>query len=178
MKNKIKKNIFWIILIISIAIIIILAYLLFKKNKEVQLVNTNLYNSNFYELVDYIQNVETYLSKSTISTSSTHSAETLTYLWREANLAQTYLSELPIQSQELENTSKFLNQVSDYSYALSRKNIKGEDLTEEELKNLEELHSYSLELENTLNELALELENGALSWKDLTKKIMANLHNL
>ena len=94
MKNKIKKNIFWIILIISIAIIIILAYLLFKKNKEVQLVNTNLYNSNFYELVDYIQNVETYLSKSTISTSSTHSAETLTYLWREANLAQTYLSEL------------------------------------------------------------------------------------
>ena len=125
MKNKIKKNIFWIILIISIAIIIILAYLLFKKNKEVQLVNTNLYNSNFYELVDYIQNVETYLSKSTISTSSTHSAETLTYLWREANLAQTYLSELPIQSQELENT---------------------------------------------LNELALELENGALSWKDLTKK--------
>lgn len=170
MKNKIKKNIFWIILIISIAIIIILAYLLFKKNKEVQLVNTNLYNSNFYELVDYIQNVETYLSKSTISTSSTHSAETLTYLWREANLAQTYLSELPIQSQELENTSKFLNQVSDYSYALSRKNIKGENLTEEELKNLEELHSYSLELENTLNELALELENGALSWKDLTKK--------
>lgn len=170
MKNKIKKNIFWIILIISIAIIIILAYLLFKKNKEIQLVNTNLYNSNFYELVDYIQNVETYLSKSTISTSSTHSAETLTYLWREANLAQTYLSELPIQSQELENTSKFLNQVSDYSYALSRKNIKGEDLTEEELKNLEELHSYSLELENTLNELALELENGALSWKDLTKK--------
>ena len=170
MKNKIKKNIFWIILIISIAIIIILAYLLFKKNKEVQLVNTNLYNSNFYELVDYIQNVETYLSKSTISTSSTHSAETLTYLWREANLAQTYLSELPIQSQEFENTSKFLNQVSDYSYALSRKNIKGEDLTEEELKNLEELHSYSLELENTLNELALELENGALSWKDLTKK--------
>ena len=121
MKNKIKKNIFWIILIISIAIIIILAYLLFKKNKEVQLVNTNLYNSNFYELVDYIQNVETYLSKSTISTSSTHSAETLTYLWREANLAQTYLSELPIQSQELENTSKFLNQVSDYSYALSRR---------------------------------------------------------
>lgn len=170
MKNKIKKNIFWIILIISIAIIIILAYLLFKKNKEIQLVNTNLYNSNFYELVDYIQNVETYLSKSTISTSSTHSAETLTYLWREANLAQTYLSELPIQSQELENTSKFLNQVSDYSYALSRKNIKGEDLTEEELKNLEELHSYSLELENTLNELALELENGALSWKDLTQK--------
>ena len=170
MKNKIKKNIFWIILIISIAIIILLAYLLFKKNKEIQLVNTNLYNSNFYELVDYIQNVETYLSKSTISTSSTHSAETLTYLWREANLAQTYLSELPIQSQELENTSKFLNQVSDYSYALSRKNIKGEDLTEEELKNLEELHSYSLELENTLNELALELENGAISWKDLTKK--------
>ena len=33
--------------------------------------------------------------------------ETLTNLWREANLAQSYLSMLPIESQELENTEKF-----------------------------------------------------------------------
>ena len=33
---------------------------------------------------------------------------------------------MPIESQELENTAKFLNQVSDYSYSLSRKNINDE----------------------------------------------------
>ena len=87
------------------------------------------------------------MAKSLISTTPQHGAETLTSLWREANMAQTYLSRLPIESQELENT-KVLNQVSDYSYSLSRKNIYDESLGEEDLKNLKELHDYSLELES------------------------------
>ena len=165
--KKNKKFIIWIIIIALIIAVGILGYFLYKKNNEVERTSKNLYNSNFYELVNYVQNVETYLAKSTISTSSTHSAETLTYLWREANLAQTYLASLPIESQELEKTEKFLNQVSDYSYTLSRKNIKGKDLSEEELKNLEELHNYSIELKNVLNQLATDLEQGSITWKDL-----------
>lgn len=163
-----KKIIIGIIIFILIVSIGVLGYFLYKKNNQTKLVSQNLYNNNFYELVNYVQNVETYLAKSTISTSNTHSAETLTYLWREANLAQTYLSSLPIESQELQNTEKFLNQVSDYSYTLSRKNIRGEDLSDEEIKTLEELHSYSVELQNVLNQLATELDNGSITWDDLT----------
>ena len=165
--KKAKKIIMWSIIAVLAVIIALLGYFLYKKNNEVELASKNLYNNNFYELVNYVQNVETYLAKSTISASSTHSAETLTYLWREANLAQTYLARLPIESQELEKTEKFLNQVSDYSYTLSRKNIKGTDLSEEELKNLEELHNYSTELKNVLNQLASDLEQGSITWKDL-----------
>ena len=169
MKNN-KKIILWVVVVILIIAIALLGYFLYKKDSEVKLVSQNLYNNNFYELVNYVQNVETYLAKSTISTSSTHGAETLTYLWREANLAQTYLAGLPIESQELEKTEKFLNQVSDYSYSLSRKNIRGENLTDEELNNLENLHNYSIELENVLNQLMEDLEAGSISWEDLTKK--------
>lgn len=168
MRKKIKKYIIISVIISLIIITGILGYFLYKKNSEVKLVSENLYNSNFYELLNYVQNVETYLAKSTISSSSTQGAEILTYLWREANLAQSYLASLPIESQELENTQKFLNQVSGYSYALSRKNIKGEDLSEEDVKNLEELHNYSMELENALNQLESELESGAITWDDLT----------
>ena len=150
--KKNKKILILIAFIILILIIGILGYLLYKKYNEVELASKNLYNNNFNELTNYVQNVETYLAKSTISIDNKHSAETLTYLWREANLAQTYLASLPIESQELEKTEKFLNQVSDYSYTLSRKNIKGEDLSEEDLNNLEELHDYSLELKQVLNQ--------------------------
>lgn len=124
----------------------------------------------FYELVDYVQNVETYLAKSLISTTPEHGAETLTNLWREANLAQSYLARLPIESQELENTEKFLNQVSDYSYSLSRKNIYNESLSQEDLKTLKDLHGYSVELENTLNQLSEDLNTGRFGWGELTKK--------
>ena len=94
--KKTKKIIMWSIIATLAIIIAILGYFLYKKNNEVELASRNLYNSNFYELVNYVQNVETYLAKSTISESSTHSAETLTHLWREANLSQTYLASLQI----------------------------------------------------------------------------------
>ena len=105
-----------------------------------------------------------------ISSTPEHGAETLTKLWREANLAQGYLSMLPIESQELDNTEKFLNQVSDYSYSLSRKNIYNENLSDDEFDNLEDLHAYSVELENTLNQLSEDLNSGRFAWGELTKK--------
>lgn len=124
----------------------------------------------FFELVDYVQNVETYLAKSLISTTPEHGAETLTNLWRESNLAQSYLARLPIASQELENTSRFLNQVSDYSYSLSRKNIYHEPLSQNDLDNLKDLHNYSVELNNTLVQLSADMNEGRISWGELTKK--------
>ena len=130
----------------------------------------NNYNMAFFQLVDYVQDVEVYLAKSVISNSPESGAETLTYIWREANLAQTYLSMLPMNSVELENTAKFLNQVSDYSYSLSRKTINNTQLSQEDLDNLDKLHDYSLQLENTLNQLSLDINDGRITWGELTNK--------
>ena len=152
-----------------LVIIAILGYQLLEKNNSYAIVTTNDYNKNFFELVDYMQNVQTYLAKSLISTTPEHGAITLTHVWREANLAQTYLSMLPIKSNELENTEKFLNQVSEYSYTLSRKNIYNESLTDEDLNNLKQLYDYSVELSNTLNQLSDEINANRITWKDLTK---------
>lgn len=169
-KERLKKGHMLSVICVLLIIVAILGFILYRKQREYRQASENSYNMAFYELVDYVQNVETYLAKSLISSTSEHGAETLTSLWREANLAQAYLSRLPIESQELENTEKFLNQVSDYSYSLSRKNIYKEDLTQEDLKNLKELHSYSVELENTLNQLSDDLNNGRFAWGELTKK--------
>ena len=169
-KERLKKGHMLSIICILLVIVVALGIWLYAKQKEYKQVSENNYNMAFYELVDYVQNVETYLAKSLISSTSEHGAETLTNLWREANLAQSYLARLPIESQELENTEKFLNQVSDYSYSLSRKNIYHEELTEEDLKNLKELHSYSVDLQNTLNQLSEDLNTGRFSWGELTKK--------
>lgn len=169
-KERLKKGHMLSVICVLLIVVVALGIILYKKQQEYRQTSENSYNMAFYELVDYVQNVETYLAKSLISSTSEHGAETLTNLWREANLAQSYLARLPIESQELENTEKFLNQVSDYSYSLSRKNIYNEDLTEDDLNNLKELHSYSVELENTLNQLSDDLNHGRFSWGELTKK--------
>ena len=169
-KNRLKKGHMLSIIVAELIIVGILGFILYQKQREYRQASENSYNMAFYELVNYVDNVESYLAKSLITKTPEHGAETLTNVWREANLAQSYLARLPIESQELENTEKFLNQVSDYSYSLSRKNIYKEDLTEEDLKNLKELHVYSQELENTLNQLSEDINSGRIKWGELSKK--------
>ncbi len=172
-KNKkvnIKNNFKFIIIAILAIAVIAMGMWIYKSQREYRQASENQYNMAFFELVDYVQNVETYLAKSLISSTPEHGAETLTNVWKEANLAQVYLSRLPIESSELEKTAKFLNQVSDYSYSLSRKNINNEKLSQDDLNNLKELHDYSVELENTLNQLSTDMNDGRISWGELTKK--------
>ena len=169
-KNRLKDRHMLSVIVVLMAIIIALGVWIYKKQVDYRQASENSYNMAFFELVDYVQNVETYLAKSLISSTPEHGAETLTNVWREANLAQVYLSRLPIESVELEKTAKFLNQVSDYSYTLSRKNIYNEKLTEEDLDNLKQLHDYSVELENTLNQLSADMNEGRITWGELTKK--------
>ena len=153
-----------------LSVIGVLITVLVRKEQDSKQASENSYNMAFYSLVDYVENVETYLAKSLISSTPEHGAETLTNVWREANLAQSYLARLPIESQKLENTEKFLNQVSDYSYSLSRKNIYNESLSDEDLKNLKDLHNYSVELENTLNQLSEDINSGRIKWNELSNK--------
>ena len=168
--SRLKKAHMLSVIGVFIIIIAVLITVLVRKEQDSKQASENSYNMAFYSLVDYVENVETYLAKSLISSTPEHGAETLTNVWREANLAQAYLSQLPIESQELANTEKFLNQVSDYSYSLSRKNIYNESLSDEDLKNLKDLHNYSVELENTLNQLSEDINSGRIKWNELSNK--------
>ena len=169
-KNRLKDRHMLSLVVGLIAIIVGLGIFTYKKQIEYRQASENDYNMAFYELVDYVDDVENYLAKSLISSTPQYEAENLSYVWREANLAQSYLARLPIESNELANTAKFLNQVSDYSFTLSRKNIYNEPITEEERNNLKELHTYSVELKNTLNQLSTDINDGKISWGELTKK--------
>lgn len=163
-----RKNKIWTaITVLALIAITILSYLFINQRNAYATTKENEYNMAFYEVVDYVQNVKTYLAKAMISKSAEHGAEMLTHVWREANLAQAYLGLLPIESQELENTEKYLNQVSEYSYSLSRKNIEGQGLTDDDINKIKELYNYSNDLSNTLNEMSDELNNGTLTWEDL-----------
>lgn len=166
--NNLKKNYIYGILIVLIIAVIVLGVYLYRQKNEYVITTENKYNLAFYELVDYIDDVENYLAKSIISSSAENGATTLMHVWREANLAQVYLSQLPISSNELASTAKFLNQVSEYSYSLATKCINKEDITDEELNNLQELYNYCTSLQDTLNQLLTDMGSGTISWKELT----------
>ena len=168
--RKVRSKRLYILLAALLIAFVGMGVYTFKEKNKYRMAIENNYNMAFYQLVDYVQEVEVYLAKSIISGSPESSTENLTYIWREANLAQTYLSMLPMNSSELENTAKFLNQVSDYTYSLSRKTIESQELKQEDLDNLDKLHNLSLDLENTLNQLSMDLSAGKISWAELTRE--------
>ncbi|MGN1298592.1 MAG: germination protein YpeB [Candidatus Scatovivens sp.] len=167
MKNFFKRNYKSIIIVLLLILTIITGYYSYKLKEKYENSLNNDYNESFGEAVNCINNVENFLAKAMLSKSSNIAVENLTQIWKEANLAMVYLSRIPFDSENQSQTIKFLNQVSDYSYALSRKNTNKEDLTDEDFKNLEELNKYCLELENTLNQLEEELYSGQISWDSL-----------
>jgi hypothetical protein len=73
-ENKMTKKTSFIAIAIILAIAIIgaICYYAYKETTKYELAMENKYNMSFYELVDYVQNVETYLAKSLISTSAEH----------------------------------------------------------------------------------------------------------
>lgn len=168
--NNLRKNYIYGILILMVIAIVVLGVFLYRQRTEYVIETENQYNLAFYELIDYMDDVENYLAKSIVSSSAENGAKTLMHVWREANLAQVYLSQLPISSNELSATSKFLNQVSEYSYSLATQCINNKDITDEELNNLQSLYDYSTNLTGTLEQLLTDMGNGGISWAELTSE--------
>lgn len=140
-----------------------------KNDKVVQTLESS-YSRSLYELVEYLDNVETLLAKAQISASPEYAAKNLTEIWRKADLAQSSLSQIPITHITLEKAEQYLNQLSDYSYSLSHKAIEEHALTEEEMTNIEDFYARCKLLNETLNRLSTDMTNGSLSWSELTKE--------
>ena len=173
MKNMVanKKYNIWLIVGFSMAMVFLSGgvYLKVQNEKLIQTIN-NSYGESFYELIEYVDNVKTLLTKAQISSTPEYSAKTLTEIWREANLAESSLSKIPITHVSLENAVKFLNQVSDYSYYLSKKAIEGNYLTDEEFQNLKNMQEKCEMLNETLLSLENDMSSKSISWEELTKK--------
>lgn len=168
-KNDIKTRLIIGISIISAILIGCLIYKMDNQKNQHENDKNNIYTMSLNQLTDHVENVENFLAKATISSSSEAGAESLTRVWKEADISVSYLSQIPLNIEQLNKTAKFLNQVSEYSYSLSRKNIYKEKLTQEELDNLKKLHEYSVKLKDGLNQMEEEINIGSISWADLGK---------
>ena len=154
---------------ISILILLVFGfgYYSYFLNSQAKTKEINDYNYSFIELVNNVNNVENYLAKALISKDTKHSSDTLTKIWADSSLAVSYLKNIPFNSSGSNKSINFLNQVSDYCYTLSRKTLKGNELTEDDFSNLKKLYDYSLNLKNILNQISFDLNNESISWEDL-----------
>ena len=168
MGDNMKKSTRFIIAVL-ILLVFGFGYYSYSLNSQAKTVEVNNYNYSFLELVNNVNNIENYLAKAMISSDSKHATDTLIKIWADSNLAVSYMKNIPFNSNGSDKSIKFLNQVSDYSYTLSRKTLRGEELNDDDFNNLKKLYDYALNLKNIINQLSIDLYDGEISWNDLKK---------
>lgn len=170
LKRRLSDRKMYSIVIVLIAAVAIWGIYQYKHAANLRQELDNQYNRAFYDMVGYVDNVQTLLAKSLITSTPSKTATTLQEAWRQANLAQTNLGQLPVSQPVLAGTSKFLTQVGDLSFSLDNQNIKGKQLTDSQYKTVEKLHGYAISLSKNLRSLQNDLGSGRLKWGELADK--------
>jgi spore germination protein len=169
-KRRLSDRKMYSIVIVVIAAVAIWGLYQYRHAASLRQELDNRYNNAFYDMVGYVRNVEVLLIKALVASTPTKAAETLQEAWRQANLAQTNLGQLPIDQPVLANTSKFLSQVGDLAYSLNNQNMGGKQLTDEQYKTLEQLYGYCVSLGDSLIDLQSQIMDGRIRWKALSSK--------
>lgn len=169
-KRRLSDRKMYSIVIVLIAAVAIWGIYQYKHAANLRQELDNQYNRAFYDMVGYVRNVETLLAKSLITATPARTATTLQEAWRQSNMAQTNLGQLPVSQPVLANTSKFLTQVGDLSNTLNNQNIRGKPLSTDQYKMVERLYNYSVSLGKNLANLQNQLANGRLKWGELADK--------
>ena len=109
---------------------------------------------NFYDLVSYVDNLDVNLSKLVVSNDESEQQKLLSEVRVQSSLATNSLAEMSLQDENKYNTTKFVNQVGDFSKYLNNKLIDGEEITDKDKETLRNMHQINLELKNNLLELS------------------------
>ncbi len=139
------------------------------------------YKRSLNDLSDCVGNIETALDKASYANTATEQNGLAAELMRESSLAAASLAALPSDDPELDNVSKFVTQVGDFSMVLSRKISGGQKITQDEYKTMKSLESYSQKLTQDMGNVDLDstisTKNFSRSMKD-TAKDFANFPTL
>lgn len=169
-KRRLSDRKMYSIVVVIIGAVAIWGITQYKHAANLRQELDNQYNRAFYDMVGYVNNVEVLLVKSMITSTPGKTAAVMQEAWRQANLAQANLGQLPITPHVLANTSKFLTQVGDLAYSLSTQNMDGKPLNDKQYETLEQLYGFSASLGKSLSDLQNQLSEGRLKWKELANK--------
>lgn len=169
-KRRLSDRKMYSIVILALGVVGLWGFYQYKNAADLRQELDNQYNRAFYDMVGYVDNVQMILAKSLIASTTNKTAVLLEEAWRQANLAQTNLGQLPITPPVLGNTSKFLTQVGDLAYSLNNQSIQGKQLTDDQYKTIQKLYGYAVSLRDSLGNLQNDLSSGRLRWGELAKK--------
>ena len=170
-KNEKMKSInIWLYSILGAALLIVFFWgVAMQKNaRALETSVENQYNRSFHDLVSYIDDIDTQLTKAQLASSPAQLATISSDIFRQSAEAKSCLGQLPTSDVQLDKTAKFLSQVGDYTYVLSQDMINGTEISDESYGNLASLNEYASSLKTTLHNIDDKIYSGEVKISDIT----------
>ena len=160
--SKSNKALIIVTIILSIAVVAlgILYGISLSSLNNFQTSLENVYQKNFYELVDEVNNAETKLNKVLASNSNTYRSKLLKEVSKNASEAQTRLNMLPYSINGLSDTISFVNQRSGYTETLAKSLDKGEKIDGKDQETLEKVYESVVNIKKSLNSMSKQMWEG------------------
>lgn len=136
--------------------------------KEIQLDNQN----SLFQLCEYMDSIETALVKSTYAVSGEMLGAITNRLQRDTAGAKESLSSLSSGETALTGTYKFLSQVGDFTAYLSKKALKGEEITVKERETVRELSTLAAELSLKFQHMASLLSADYFTFQEISDAVI------
>ena len=169
LKKKVNKKVLNVAIFMTFGALIIFSLEMTNNFKRQKNLVQDEYNKSMYLAVSYINNVEVDLAKLLVTSTPKMSEVTLADIWKQANLAKECLEQIPVGQNSMANASKYLTQVSDFSYTLMKQNISDIKLTEEEYEKLKHIYEDSSKLSSKMSDIYDDLNAGRIKWDELEK---------
>ncbi len=170
-----NKRGLWLVPIAMIAVLALFGvgtwgYFQNKQLTALKIQTENQYNRAFMDLTNYVDDLEVLLAKSLVTSTPKSTSAMLEEVWRQSNLAQENMGQLPVSPPILEKTSNYLTQVGDLAYALNTKTLNGVALDEKEYDSLNKLHGYAISLQKSLHGIESQINAGKMNWEKATAR--------
>lgn len=129
-------------------------------------------------LDECLNNIATNLEKTIYANTPAMLSRLSTEMWREATSAKNSLSMLPTGDSSLNNTYKFLSQIGEFVMSLQRKSADGEELSADERNQLKKLYDYCNSLNEQIEKMCLDLENGNFTFESTKSTLLKTNNNV
>ncbi|MEG2310379.1 MAG: germination protein YpeB [Clostridia bacterium] len=177
-KRKMNRQILGIVMFMVFSAVCIFAMEMLNNFKRQKQIAQDSYNKSLYEMVGYINNIENDLAKVQVTNTAKLTTITFADIWRQANLAKTNLESLPVNQKAMSNTSKYLSQISDFSYVLMKQTISNQKLNNEQYDKIIKMYEKSVEISDVMEDVYDDLNFGRIKWDELKKEGNKQLPNI
>ena len=160
-----KRRLYWIFSVVVVALGVFGTYEFYNARAYRQSLE-DTYNRAFFELADYVDDIDTLLAKGMLVQSAGEMASISSELSVQASAAKACLAQIPTTKVQLDKTEKFLSQVGDYTHTLSQSLIDKKTITDKEYESLASLGKYAGGLNQSLAELSNRIYSGAYHLSD------------